>query len=1055
VFTITNTVGSTGVLGSVTDGVNGGVSTTFAGIESIVGTNQGDVFIASDLGDTFFGLNGDDFANSGTGDDVLDGGNQGAEGDTVGFRVDFFLATGVTFDLGITGQQDTIGAGLDTISNFENIFGTSFDDTLTGDAGANVIQGHDGDDMIFGGGGDDLIYGDRTTGLGPGGIINPGAGIDVVNGGKGNDTYIAEAGYGGGVGETFNGGFGTDTIDVSALSLNGSYTLLGAGLFEAGLAGSTGNITLINVENVNAGDGNDTIIGGAGVNFLNGNGGNDIIVGEAGNDVFDGGDGFDTLNYDIESGILGVVVNLNTKTATDTFGDTDTVSSFESVIGTDQADILIGDDDDNVLEGGVKDDIIDGGDNGAGGDTASYASAASAVTVDLNLQGNAQETGGANIDTLTGIENLTGSDFNDTLTGDANANVLSGGDGDDILVGGGGDDTLDGGNDGAGGDTADYSSALTAVNVDLNIAGPQNTGGAGFDTLVNIENLTGSNLDDTLIGDGNINVIYGGSGNDTITGGGGVDTLDGGEGEGDTVDYTGTTTAFDVNLETGVTSFFTETAVNFENINIGDGDNVVIGTGGVNIINGGGGNDTLNGMAGNDTLNGDDGNDFLVGGTGADNIDGGAGSDYVSYVGSSAGVTVNLGNNAAFGGDAQGDTLSNIENLAGSAFNDVLVGDAGNNTLRGENGNDYLLDLSGGDDIMKGGAGDDRLQGSGGADSYFGGSGTDEVRYNNSGAAVTVNLRTGIAVGGDATGDMFDSVEDLVGSQFNDTLIGDDGVNRLEGFLGDDFLRGGGGADVLWGGLGFDTASYLDSAVGVDARLLSTGSGGDAEGDTLIYMEGISGSNFNDTLVGGGATVTLSGEMGNDILFDYSANATLNGGFGNDFMQGGIGGDAYDGGFGTDTVSFANAVGPVTANLATGLGTNNDALGDTYTSVENLLGSANSDTFIGDDNDNNLNGQGGIDFLMGGLGNDTLTGGAGVDLFQYDTTTWGSDIITDFQNGTDFIDLRGSGLTFADFTEVATGSGMRLDYTNGGGTLSSISLLGINIADIDAGDFLI
>jgi len=125
------------------------------------------------------------------------------------------------------------------------------------------------------------------------------------------------------------------------------------------------------------------------------------------------------------------------------------------------------------------------------------------------------------------------------------------------------------------------------------------------------------------------------------------------------------------------------------------------------------------------------------------------------------------------------------------------------------------------------------------------------------------------------------------------------------------------------------------------------------------------------------------------------------------------------------------------------------------TGVENLLGSANSDTFIGDDNDNNLNGQGGTDFLMGSLGNDTLTDGGGIDLFQYDTTTWGFDIVTDFENGTDFIDLRGSGLIFADFTEVNTDPGMRLDYTNGMGDLQTISLLDVSISDIDAGDFLV
>jgi len=486
------------------------------------------------------------------------------------------------------------------------------------------------------------------------------------------------------------------------------------------------------------------------------------------------------------------------------------------------------------------------------------------------------------------------------------------------------------------------------------------------------------------------------------------------------------------------------------------GGGVVIGgTSNDDQLIGSDGNDNLKGSGGDDTLDGGANDDLLKGGAGADNIDGGNGFDTASYFLSSSGVTVSLATGTGTGGDAQGDTLANIESLKGSGLDDTLIGGVGDNILTGGNGDDYLLDLSGGNDTLNGGDGDDRMQGSGGANIYDGGDGTDEVRYNNSGAAVVVSLGVGLANGGDAEGDTFANVENLVGSQFNDILIGDDGANRLEGFLGDDTLAGGLGADVLWGGLGFDTANYSDSAIGVDARLFSTGSGGTAEGDTLIYIERIVGSQFNDTLIGGGASVRLDGLNGDDILFDYSANATLIGGNGNDFMQGGIGGDTYFGGSGTDTVSFANAVGAVTANLATGTGSGNDAAGDAYTGVENLLGSANSDTFIGDGNDNNLNGQGGVDFLLGGLGNDTLTGGAGVDLFQYDATVWGFDIITDFQNGTDFIDLRGSGLTFTDFTEVDTVPGMRLDYTDGGGTLSTISLLGVNIADIDASDFLV
>jgi large repetitive protein len=113
-------------------------------------------------------------------------------------------------------------------------------------------------------------------------------------------------------------------------------------------------------------------------------------------------------------------------------------------------------------------------DGGAGSDTASYSDAASGVNVSLTLHGSVQDTGGAGSDTLTNIENLTGSAFNDTLTGDANANTLSGLAGDDTLNGGAGDDTLDGG---AGSDTASYSDDTLTGNAGANILSGRNMRG--------------------------------------------------------------------------------------------------------------------------------------------------------------------------------------------------------------------------------------------------------------------------------------------------------------------------------------------------------------------------------------------------------------------------------------------------------------------------------------------------------------------------------------------------------------------------------------------------
>ena len=213
-----------------------------------------------------------------------------------------------------------------------------------------------------------------------------------------------------------------------------------------------------------------------------------------------------------------------------------------------------------MLTGGDGNDSLDGG---TGTDTVSYAEAGDAVTVSLALSG-AQNTDGAGIDTLANIENLIGSVFDDSLTGNAGDNVLQGLDGNDTLNGGAGNDTLDGGD--GDGDTASYVGAASGITVSLAIAAAQNTGGAGTDTLIAIENLTGSAFNDTLTGDLNANSLDGGAGNDTLNGGAGDDTLigragndtliggagddtlDGGAAGSDTASYANATGAVTVSL---------------------------------------------------------------------------------------------------------------------------------------------------------------------------------------------------------------------------------------------------------------------------------------------------------------------------------------------------------------------------------------------------------------------------------------------------------------------------------------------------------------------------
>ena len=249
-------------------------------------------------------------------------------------------------------------------------------------------------------------------------------------------------------------------------------------------------------------------------------------------------------------------------------------------------------------------------------------------------------------------------------------------------------------------------------------------------------------------------------------------------------------------------------------------------------INGLGGNDRLFGGAGNDALNGGAGMDILEGGAGADDLDGGAGEDTASYAGSNAAVSIDLNNPiTASGGHATGDTLTSIEHLVGSDFDDSLTGGSGNNTLRGGSGNDDIfggngvdtllgdngddelfgensgdflfggggndtLDGGNGVDYLHGEAGDDIFIGSLGNDSFFGGEGSDTVDYSAGDNTLKIDLALGKAERGSSRDDL-SSIENVIAGGGNDVIVGNDVGNRLQGGIGDDDLTGAGGNDTL------------------------------------------------------------------------------------------------------------------------------------------------------------------------------------------------------------------------------------------------------------------
>src|SRR5882757_7183010 len=261
------------------------------------------------------------------------------------------------------------------------------------------------------------------------------------------------------------------------------------------------------------------------------------------------------------------------------------------------------------------------------------------------------------------------------------------------------------------------------------------------------------------------------------------------------------------------------------------GPDNLTGTADADAIDGQAGDDILSGIGGDDTLFGSDGNDNLIGGAGADHLDGGAGFDTASYINSGAAVNVDLTAGTGVGGDSSGDTYVSVENLIGSAFDDVLSAGTSGSAVSGSDGNDVLI----------GGAGADLLDG---------GAGSDTASYFTSGAAVNVDLGANTGTGGSAAGDTYSGIENLIGSAFNDTLVagtaaaqisgagGDDhivgsaGADSLLGNAGNDVLHGGAGADTLDGGDGSDFANYQGSSAGVSVDLLAhTASGGDAAGD--------------------------------------------------------------------------------------------------------------------------------------------------------------------------------------------------------------------------------
>ena len=214
----------------------------------------------------------------------------------------------------------------------------------------------------------------------------------------------------------------------------------------------------------------------------------------------------------------------------------------------------------------------------------------------------------------------------------------------------------------------------------------------------------------------------------------------------------------------------------------------------------------------------------------------------------------------------------------------------------------------------------------------------------------------------------------------SDTIFGYGGNDSIFGLGGNDEIKGGGGADALNGGSGTDTANYSDSSVGVIVSLESgTGTGGTAQGDTLVSIENLTGSAHDDFLIGNAGNNVLTGLEDNDILKGGGGNDTLYGDSGNDMLKGGGGADTLNGGSGIDTAAYNESSVGVFVSLYNDVAAYGDAEGDELNSIENVTGSAYADDLWGNDGVNLLRGMDGNDSLKGFGGNDNLEGGDGND----------------------------------------------------------------------------
>lgn len=1047
----------------LTQTVGGATITNIENLGWVQGSNFADNINAGDRSGGYsdfsdvYGMGGNDtliagyytdFISGGDGNDFIDGRTSqylsflyGDDGDDIIYA----MTNGSPSVYGGNGN-DTIyaggpvsgGAGDDVIilqfSYYGGfVSGDSGDDDIRASTAGNAIAGGDGADTLTGGTGSDTLYSYLASATyGPDVTLEH----DVLTGGAGNDALYA------GYGDDVDGGAGTDSLYLSLLggtsgiTLDASAFLTSQPLTIAG--GTIGGIerlielrgtnyadsivlpTQAFVISVDAGNGDDTIIGGnSGVSIAGGLG-SDSLVGSVANDTLDGGSGVDTLKggdgddtYVVDNllddaseisaagGIDKVNASVNWMLGANIENLTLTGSANVAGTGNELNNVITGNTGGNTLSGLAGDDTLDGG---QGLDSASYAAATGGVIVDLNITTAQAVGGGEGSDRLISIENLIGSDFADTLTGNSAANVLSGGAGADTLSGGAGADTLYGaGADSMIGGTGDDTYYVyEAGDVVLEAAG----GGANDTVVSTVDGYTLTAQVESLVlggvanlsGYGNSlsNRLTGNAGNNLLNGGAGIDTLIGGDGD----DIYVVDSNYDLITETiGGGEDTIRALVNTYNLGSSYANNVeslvFTGTGAfsgygnslANKITGGAGNDWLDGQGGADTLTGGAGNDTYVVDNDNDVVveNASQGTDLVrtslnalSLAGVSNVENLTFVGTGAFAGT--GNALANL--ITGGSSADTLAGGAGADTLVGGAGNDvYIVDNAGDVTTESVNQGMDEVRTA--LASYTLGANVENLTFTGAGAFTgSGNQLTNILTGGAANDILW------AGGPTSDTLYGG---------LGNDTLFDAGGAPRLVGGDGND-----DYRIFYGATIVENASEGEDRVEVHISAFTLS-ANLEVLVFAGAGNFSGIGNVLENQLISGAGNDSLNGGAGADWMSAGAGNDVYIVDDADDVVSELAGAGSGTDTIRTMLTTyslaalsNVESLSFIGSGAFNGAGNSGANVLTGGSGSDSLDGRLGNDTLNGGAGADTMIGGGGNDAFYVDNAL---DVTTEAAGG--------------------------------------------------------